>query len=207
MVGCTSCESDKRPVTESARKALWVALVANFIMFWVEVIGSYSAESVSLKADALDFLGDAANYAVTLFVLGMAVSIRAKASMAKGIVMGAFGIWVLATAVHNFMNGLSPASEIMGVLGLLALATNIGVAAILYKYRDGDSNMQSVWLCTRNDAIGNVAVILAAVGVYLTGKNTPDLIVASLIAALGISAAIRVIRLSRMELLLQVRAR
>lgn len=200
MVGCTSCESDKKTTDPRARKALWAALIANAIMFIVEIVGSYSAGSVSLKADALDFLGDAANYAVTLFVLGMSIAIRARASMAKGLVMGSFGLWVLGTAIYKFYQGGAPEAELMGILGFLALLTNISVAVILYKFRDGDSNMQSVWLCSRNDAIGNVAVMLAAAGVHFTGTNYPDLIVAVLIAGLGVSAAARVIALSKREL-------
>lgn len=200
MVGCTSCESDKKPASADARKALWIALIANAVMFFVEFIGSYSAHSVSLKADALDFLGDAANYSVSLFVLGMSVSIRAKASLTKGLVMGSFGFWVLGSAILSFYYGKTPQAETMGILSILALLTNFGVALILYKFRDGDSNMQSVWLCSRNDAIGNIAVMLAAVGVYYMKSNIPDLIVALLMVSLGLSAAVRVITLSRREL-------
>jgi Co/Zn/Cd efflux system component len=200
MSGCSSCASDLKPVSPGARKALWVALVANALMFLVEFVGSLHAGSISLRADAIDFFGDAANYAVTLFVLSMAVSIKAKTSMAKGIVMGAFGIWVLATAIYNFFYGVTPHAETMGVLGFLALLTNLGVSVVLYRYRDGDSNMQSAWLCSRNDAISNLAVMLAAVGVFLTHTRWPDLAVAILMASLGLSAAIRVIKLSKSEL-------
>ena len=200
MTGCTSCASDRKPVSAGARRALWVALIANAAMFVVELGGSFRAGSVAVRADALDFLGDAVNYALTLFVLGMALSVKAKASMAKGIVMGGFGVWVLATAVYNFHYGLTPHAELMGLLGFLALLTNLGVAVVLYRYRDGDSNMQSVWLCSRNDAIGNFAVLAAAAAVFYTGTRWPDLIVAALMALLGLSAAIRVIRLSNSEL-------
>jgi Co/Zn/Cd efflux system component len=200
MAGCTSCESDKKPETPQIRRVLWIALIANLIMFVVEAIGSFTAHSVSLRADALDFLGDAANYSVTLFVLGLSLSIRAKASMTKGLVMGTFGIWVLGSAVYNFYHGHLPNYETMGILGVLALATNFGVAAMLYKYKDGDSNMQSVWLCTRNDAIGNIAVMLAAVGVRILGNNIPDLLVATLMAILGLRAAIHIVTLSKREL-------
>lgn len=200
MSGCSSCAGDLKPVSPGARKALWVALVANASMFVVEIVGSLRAGSVSLRADAIDFFGDAANYAVTLFVLSMAVSIKAKASMAKGIVMGSFGVWVLATATYNFFYGATPHAETMGVLGFLALLTNLGVSVVLFRYRDGDSNMQSAWLCSRNDAISNVAVMLAAVGVFATHTRWPDLAVAMLMASLGLSAAIRVIKLSKSEL-------
>lgn len=200
MVGCTSCASDTKEVDPRARKALWIALIANAAMFVVEIVGSYKADSVSLKADALDFLGDAANYAVSLFILGMSITIRARASMAKGIIMGLFGIWVLGTAIYKYFNGLPPEANVMGILGFMALLTNLGVAVMLYKFREGDSNMQSVWLCTRNDAIGNIAVMIAAAGVHFTGKSLPDLIVAALMACLGVSSAIKVIALSRNEL-------
>lgn len=200
MVGCSHCKIDSEPVSQGAWRVLWVALFANAIMFAVEVIGSYLADSVSVKADALDFFGDAANYAVTLFVLGMSIRIRARASMMKGIVMAVFGVWVLGSAIYNLRYGSVPESRLMGVFGILALIVNLGVALILYKYRDGDSNMQSVWLCSRNDAIGNLTVLLAAVGVHYTGKNVPDLVVAIMVAVLGISSGVRVIELSRKEL-------
>lgn len=162
-------------------------------MFFVEVIAGVSAGSVSLMADALDFFGDAANYGVSLFVLGMAVTARAKASLLKGFSMAGFGIGVLAFTVHNYIKGEVPEPITMGVIAMLALIANVAVALMLYRWREGDSNMRSVWLCSRNDAIGNVAVALAAVSVGVTGTYWPDLIVATLMAVLALTASRAVI--------------
>ena len=182
------------------RKILWIALIVNITMFVVEIVSGVKANSVSLLADSLDFLGDAANYGISLWVLGMALTVRAKASLIKAISMAAFGVWVLGSAVWHFVSGVIPSAETMGVIGVVALAANLGVAALLYAYRDGDSNMRSVWLCTRNDALGNVAVILAAIGVFGTGAAWPDLFVAMIMASLALHSAWSVITHARSEL-------
>lgn len=158
------------------------------------------ANSVSLFADSLDFLGDSANYGISLWVLGMSVAVRAKASLFKALTMGAFGLWVVGNAVWNATTGVLPSAETMGIVGVLAFVANLSVAALLYTYREGDSNMRSVWLCTRNDALGNIAVILAAVGVFGTGKSWPDLIVASIMASLALHSAWFVNKHARTEL-------
>ena len=182
------------------RKILWIALIVNITMFVVEIVSGVKANSVSLLADSLDFLGDAANYGISLWVLGMTLSIRAKASLIKAISMAAFGIWVLSSAIWHFVSGVIPSAETMGIIGVVALVANLGVAALLYAYRDGDSNMRSVWLCTRNDALGNVAVILAAIGVFGTGAAWPDLLVAIIMASLALHSAWSVIMHARSEL-------
>ncbi|MDI1310080.1 MAG: cation diffusion facilitator family transporter [Methylotenera sp.] len=182
------------------RKILWIALIVNFSMFVVEIVSGVKANSVSLLADSLDFLGDAANYGISLWVLGMAITIRAKASLIKAISMAAFGVWVLVSAVWHFINGVVPSAETMGIIGVVALIANLAVAALLYAYREGDSNMRGVWLCTRNDAIGNVAVILAAIGVFGTGAAWPDLLVAIIMASLALQSAGSVIMHARTEL-------
>ncbi|HKQ30033.1 MAG TPA: cation transporter [Burkholderiales bacterium] len=168
------------------RRALWIALVVNAVMFAIEIAGGVTADSVSLLADAVDFLGDAANYAVTLFVLALAPVWRSRAALIKGVSMGTYGVFVLAKAGWNAAVGVVPEPITMGAIGILALAANLSVAFMLYAFRHGDANMRSVWLCSRNDAIANVAVILAAVGVVGTGTAWPDLIVASMIALLAI---------------------
>jgi Co/Zn/Cd efflux system component len=156
--------------------------------------------SASLQADALDFLGDAANYAISLSVAGMALTWRARAALLKGGSLGLLGLWVIvSTAWHAYL-GTLPSAEVMGVVGLLALLSNAGVALMLYRFRSGDANMRSVWICSRNDAIGNVAVLLAALGVFGTGTGWPDLIVASIMAALGISGGLQIVRQARGEL-------
>lgn len=182
------------------RRALWIALAVNALMFGVEIAGSARAESVSLLADAIDFFGDAANYAVSLFVLGAAVAWRARAALVKGLSMGGFGVFVLAHAGWSIASGTLPEPATMGVIGTLALLANLSVAALLYAWRSGDANMRSVWLCTRNDAIGNVAVMLAALGVFGTGTGWPDWTVAILMGALALSAALSVVRQARAEL-------
>lgn len=182
------------------RRILWIALIINALMFVVEIIFSQRANSVSLLADSIDFLGDAANYGISIWVLAMSVQTRAKASLVKAASMGIFGVAVLAHALWNAITGVVPDAHTMTLVGLLALAANVSVAMLLYAYRNGDSNMRSVWLCTRNDALGNIAVVLAAIGVFGTGTNWPDLSVAVIMATLALTAAAQVIKQARHEL-------
>lgn len=204
MPGCNHCPSDQTAKSAANnpgfRKVLWIALIANAAMFFVEVGASWAAGSVSLLADSLDFGGDAANYALSLFVLGMALQTRAKAALLKGISMGLYGSGVLAFALYAAFQGDIPSYTTMGVVGAMALAVNVGVAAIQYRYRNGDSNMRSVWLCSRNDAIGNLAVLGAAVLVGVTQTAWPDLAVAALMATLGLTSSFSVIRQARAEM-------
>ena len=169
-------------------------------MFVVEVIASRLGDSMSLQADALDFFGDSANYAISLFVVGMSLAARARASLFKGATMALFGVWIIGSAVHRAIVGSAPEPMTMSVIAFAALLVNVGVAVMLFRFRDGDSNRQSIWLCSRNDAIGNVAVMAAAGGVFVAGSRWPDLLVAGVIAALNVSAAVRVVRLARAEL-------
>jgi len=193
---CCSSEAtcNTAQATGAFRRVLWIALVVNALMFVVEAVSGLAAGSVSLQADALDFFGDAVNYGVSLLVLGMALHRRALASLLKGASMGLFGLWVIGSTAYNVMFQTVPEAEIMGVVGVLALLANVGVAIILYRHRNGDSNRRSVWLCSRNDAIGNIAVVLAASGVFATGTAWPDLIVATIMASLALSASVQVIR-------------
>lgn len=196
----SSCSSSKPPVDKTYRRVLWAALLINLAMFLVEIVAGVTAGSVSLKADALDFLSDATNYAVSLFVLGMALAWRAKAALVKGISLGVVGLWVAVSTFSNAISGAVPAAEIMGAVGFLALASNVGVAVMLYAFRQGDANMRSVWICSRNDAIGNVAVMLAALGVFGTGTGWPDVIVAAILATLAVWGASQIIRQALAEL-------
>ena len=182
------------------RRALWIALVVNAAMFLLEVTAGLSAGSVSLLADAIDFFGDAANYGLSLAVLTMALSWRSRAALLKAASMLLFGAVVFGRTAWGVFHGEPPEAVTMGAVGVLALAANLGVAWLLYAFRDGDANMRSVWLCTRNDAIGNVAVMLAALGVFGTGSRWPDLAVAAVMAALAVSAGVSVIRHARREL-------
>lgn len=191
-----ACQCQPAPVKPDGRfrTALWIALIINLLMFVVELFGGMYAHSAALWADALDFFGDAANYAISLAVLGMSLYWRATVALLKGITMATFGCLVLVKTVYNYMQGIPPEAITMGVIGGLALVANVVAAVILYRFRDGDSNMKSIWLCSRNDAIGNVAVILAAVGVFGTGSLLPDIIVAVIMAGLGLTAGYQVIK-------------
>jgi len=176
------------------RRVLWLALWINALMFVVEGAAGLQAGSVALLADAIDFFGDAANYGVSLFVLGMALRWRARAALLKGLCMLGFGVFVLGRAGWVLAAGDTPEPLIMGLVGALALVANVAVAVMLYAWREGDANMRSVWLCSRNDAIGNLAVMVAALGVAGTSAAWPDLAVAGLMALLAISAGWSVVR-------------
>ncbi|MDO9604437.1 cation transporter [Hydrogenophaga sp.] len=199
------CEHDT-PKAESLvnlpryRKILWIALIVNAAMFLVEIGAGFQSGSLSLLADAVDFAGDALNYAVSLAVLASALAWRARAAMLKAVSMMGFGVYVLGAAVWSVWHGGVPQATTMGVVALLALVANVAVAWMLYAFREGDANMRSVWLCSRNDAIGNVAVFMAALGVFGTGSAWPDLLVASLMAALALHGGWTVLRQARGEL-------
>ena len=182
------------------RRVLWMVLAINALMFFIEVVAGVVSGSASLQADALDFLADAANYGVSLFVVGMHIRYRARAALTKGITMGLFGVWVLGTALWHAAQGTLPEAVTMGVVGFLALLANAASLVLLWSYRGGDSNMRSVWLCSRNDVVGNFAVLLAALGVFGTGAGWPDVIVASIMAALASHAAWHVIRQASSEM-------
>ncbi|WP_343053299.1 cation transporter [Sphingomonas yantingensis] len=179
---------------------LWIALAINAGMFGVEVVAGVAAHSASLKADALDFLGDAANYAISLGVAGMALHWRARAALAKGVSLLLLGLWVLGYTVWMAASGTLPGAETMGVVGVAALIANMACAALLWRHRGGDANRQSVWICSRNDAIGNVAVVAAAFGVFGTGTGWPDIAVAAILAGLGVSGGWQIIRKACVEL-------
>lgn len=199
-----SCEHDHccqiTAQSNKYRKILWWAFSINAIMFLIEIIGGIKAGSVSLLSDSLDFFGDSANYLISLFVLGKTLSLRAKASLLKAYSMGIFGIWILLTTLYQLWYGEIPNYHEMGVIGLCAFFANILVALLLYTFREGDSNMRSVWLCSRNDALGNLAVILAAIVVFYTQSNIPDLIVAFFMSYLAIKAAWLISQQAKQEL-------
>jgi Co/Zn/Cd efflux system component len=200
MNDCCEQDCSAPPPDTRYRRVLWVALFVNATMFGVELFAGLAATSTSLQADALDFLGDSANYAISLFVLGLALTWRARAALIKGITMAAFAFWVIGSTIFNLVEGTVPEASTMGWVGALALIANVTVALLLYKFRSGDSNMRSVWLCSRNDALGNIAVLLAALGVFGTGAAWPDLLVAAIMAALALSGSWQVINQARGEL-------
>jgi len=201
MAGCCHhdhCETARADGTY--RRVLWAALVINAAMLGVEGAAGILSGSVALKADALDFLGDAANYGISLYAVGQAVHWRSRAALAKAAGMGLIGLWVLGEALYRvFVTGV-PSAFTMGVVGLLALLANLGCAALLFRFRRGDADMRSVWLCSRNDVAGNLAVLLAASGVFATGMAWPDLLVAALMATLYLTATAQVVRQALAEL-------
>ena len=190
---CSHEPAPKKP-NSKFRTALWIALIINLAMFIVELIGGAYANSSALWADSLDFFGDAMNYAISLAVLGASLYWRATVALFKGLTMALFGFVIIGKSLYAYLQGIPPEAMTKGVIGVLALIANVIAAVVLYAFRDGDSNMQSVWLCSRNDAIGNVAVIFAAVGVFGTGSLIPDLVVAVIMATLGLTGGYQVIK-------------
>lgn len=173
---------------------LWAVIALNASMFAVEMGGGVMAGSQALQADALDFLGDTLTYGMSLAVIGLSLRVRATAALIKGATLALMGLWVFgATIWHAFVLG-TPRAEVMGLIGFLALATNVVSVLILLKYKDGDANVRSVWLCSRNDAIGNVAVMFAALGVWSTATGWPDVIVAAILASLFLNSASKILR-------------
>ncbi|ENV44624.1 cation transporter [Acinetobacter schindleri] len=196
-----SCSHEPAPIKPNSkfRMALWIALWINLSMFLVELIGGAYAHSSALWADSLDFFGDAVNYGISLAVLGASLYWRATVALIKGLTMAAFGLVVMAKVIYAYLLGIPPEAITMGIIGAIALLANVITAVILYAFRDGDSNMKSVWLCSRNDAIGNVAVIFAAIGVFGTGSLWPDMIVAVIMASLGLTAGYQVVKQALQE--------
>jgi Co/Zn/Cd efflux system component len=189
------------PNTDAAyRRILSIALGINVSMFLVEIVASFVAGSVSLRADALDSLADALNYAIALAVIGLSLRWRAGAALVKGGIMALFGLWVARSIVSNAIIGALPEAEVIGAVGLLALAANVSVATLLYRHRSNDSQAMSVWLCTRNDCIANIGVMLAGAGVWISGTPWPDLAVAAVVACLGLSSAVRIARRAIVEI-------
>ncbi len=201
MAGC-GCDDDEKfdGLSAAYRRALWAVIAINGAMFLVEMAAGILAGSQALKADALDFLGDTATYSISLFVIGMPLVWRARAALFKGLSLGAMGLWVFGTtAYHALVLGI-PQAEVMGAIGFLALVANLTSVLLLLRFRDGDANIRSVWLCSRNDAIGNLAVILAASGVWATGTAWPDLIVAGIMATLFLWSSGQIVRQALAEL-------
>jgi Co/Zn/Cd efflux system component len=182
------------------RRALWIALVVNTAFFVGEIVAGAAAGSAALQADALDFFGDASNYAISLGVAGMALAWRSRTALAKGGTLIAFALWVIASTAWHAFHGTLPRAEVMGVVGVAALIANGGVAFMLYRFRRGDANMRSVWICSRNDAAGNLAVMFAAMGVFGTGTGWPDVIVATIMGGLGLWGGWQIVNQARGEI-------
>ncbi|WBU40574.1 MULTISPECIES: cation transporter [Marinobacter] len=199
-MACSCSAPEPQGPAPGFRKALWIALWVNLAMFFVEGLASLQSGSVALMADAIDFFGDSANYLLSLTVLSMGMLWRGRAALVKGLTMATFGLVVWGRAIWVLQSGVTPEPLTMGLVGLLALAANVGVAVMLFKFREGDSDMRSVWLCSRNDAIGNLAVMGAALGVFGTGSAWPDLVVAGIMGTLALTAGISVVRHARSDI-------
>ena len=176
-------------VDPAYKRVLWIVIIINAVMFIVEMSAGKLAGSQALQADALDFLGDALTYGLSLAVIGMSLKVRSAAAMLKGLSLLLMGLWVFGSTVYQILILGVPRAEIMGAIGLLALAANLGSVLLLMRYKDGDANVRSVWLCSRNDAIGNVAVMIASIAVFVTASAWPDLIVAIIMAGLFLRSA------------------
>ena len=200
MSACCGQDRTFDGVSAGYRRRLWLVIAINAAMFGVEIVAGQMAGSRALQADALDFLGDAATYGISLAVIGMAARVRATAALAKGVSLAVMGLWVLGSTAHGVLVQGVPEAGAMGAVGFLALLANLASVLILMAYRDGDANVRSVWLCSRNDAIGNVAVMLAAAGVWGSATGWPDLIVAGIMAGLFLWSSVQIVRQSLNEL-------
>jgi cation diffusion facilitator family transporter len=194
MSGCCGHNAKFDGVSDDYKRRLWIVIALNAIMFVVEITAGHYAKSQALQADALDFLGDALTYGISLAVIGASTQARTNAALAKGISLLLMGLWVFGSTVYRVFFFGVPEAEIMGIIGFLALMTNLASVLLLVRYKDGDANVRSVWLCSRNDAIGNVAVMFAALGVWGTATGWPDLIVAAIMASLFLSSAFQIVR-------------
>ena len=193
MSGCCGHDTKFDGVSDDYKRRLWIVIAINAIMFFVEMGAGRLAQSQALQADALDFMGDALTYGISLAVIGASIQARTNAALFKGFSLLLVGLWVFGSTVYRLFYSEVPTAEIMGVIGFLALAANLASVLIMVKYKDGDANVRSVWLCSRNDAIGNVAVMFAALGVWGTTTAWPDLIVAGIMAGLFLSSAYQIL--------------
>jgi Co/Zn/Cd efflux system component len=200
MAGCCDHNVSFDGSSPAYRRVLWIVIAINAVMFVVEMSAGAASGSKALQADALDFLGDTLTYGISLYVIGRSMRMRATAALMKGVSLAAMGVGVLGWTIYQtFVLGV-PNAVMMSGVAFLAFAANVISALLLLKFRDGDSNVRSVWLCSRNDAIGNLAVIAAAGVVVVTGSAWPDLIVAAAMAALFLQSSVKIIRQATTEL-------
>ena len=180
-------------MSDDYRRRLIAVIAINAVMFVVEMSAGVLAGSQALKADAADFFADTLTYGASLAVIGLSLRTRSLVALGKGVSLLLMGLWILGSTVYRvFVMGV-PEAEIMGVVGFLALAANVASVVILMRYKDGDANVRSVWICSRNDAIGNVAVMVAALGVWGTASGWPDLIVAGIMATLFLFSSAKIL--------------
>ncbi len=197
-----ACGHDHAPfdgMSETYKRRLWMVIAINAAMFAVEMTAGQMARSQALQADALDFFADAVTYGISLAVIGATLKTRSMAAAAKGISLFLMGLWVFGSTVWRVFQDGVPEAPVMGFIGLLALAANVASVLLLMSYKDGDANVRSVWLCSRNDAIGNVIVMIAALGVWGTATAWPDLVVAGIMAGLFLNSSIQILTQSYRE--------
>ena len=193
-MACCGNETNFEGLSPDYKRRLWAVIAINAVMFGVEMVAGHMAGSQALQADALDFFGDTLTYGLTMAVIGSSLRVRASAALIKGFSLLAMGLWVSGSTFYAvFVLGV-PQAQIMGAIGFLALAANVASMLLLLKYKDGDANVRSVWLCSRNDVIGNMAVVVAALGVSGTATGWPDVIVAGLMAGLFTWSAVQILR-------------
>ncbi|MEZ5847042.1 MAG: cation transporter [Geminicoccaceae bacterium] len=196
MSACCGHDATFEGLSGAYKARLWIVIAINAAMFAVEMTAGHMAGSQALQADALDFFGDALTYGISLAVIGRSLAIRSTAALAKGVSLFLMGLWVFGSTVYQVFVLDVPQAGIMGGIGFLALAANLASVILLMQYKDGDANVRSVWLCSRNDAIGNIAVMIAALGIWGTASGWPDLIVAGIMATLFLSSSTQIIRQS-----------
>ena len=193
-MACCGHDAKFEGLSADYKRRLWLVIAINAIMFVVEMMAGHLAKSQALQADALDFLGDSLTYGISLAVIGASVQVRTNAALVKGISLLFMGLWVFGSTTYRVFYVGVPEAQVMGIVGFLALLANLASVLLLVRYKDGDANVRSVWLCSRNDAIGNVAVMFAALGVWGTASGWPDLIVAIIMAGLFLSSAFQIMR-------------
>ena len=197
---CCGHDSTFEGLSADYRRRLWAVIAINAAMFVVELAAGALAGSQALQADALDFLADSLTYGISLAVIGAAVRVRAWAAFAKGLSLTVMGLWVFgSTAWHVLVLGVPRAGD-HGDRRLPGARRQRGQRPVAGALRDGDANVRSVWLCSRNDAIGNVAVMIAALGVWGTASRWPDLLVAAIMASLFLWSSVQILRQSAREL-------
>lgn len=197
-----ACGHDHAPfdgMSDTYKRRLWLVIAINAAMFAVEMTAGQFARSQALQADALDFFADAVTYGISLAVIGASLKTRSMAAAAKGVSLFLMGLWVFGSTIWRVFQGGVPEAPVMGIIGFLALAANVASVLLLMSYKDGDANVRSVWLCSRNDAIGNVIVMIAALGVWGTATAWPDLIVAGIMAGLFLNSSVQILSQSLAE--------
>lgn len=201
MDDCDSCgaKAVERADSPAYVRVLWLVVILNAAMFVVGVFITATGGSASVRSDLLDFLGDAVATGIGLLLIGRSKAIRARASFWQGVALGGLGLFALVSAIAKAMGGLAPEPVGMGLYGIAGLAVNLGAALLLLKHRKGDASVRAVWLYSRNDAIGNVAVLVAAALVAATASRWPDVVVGLGIAALFLQSAVSIIRDARRE--------